>query len=167
MRTAACLLILLAGSANSQWRTFGERPAAVVASEVSRAMLDAHNAVRARTGVPSLNWSTVLASKAQDWANTLLARRQFRHRPDTPYGENLFEITGDTASPGSVVKTWAAQAANYNYRTNSCRGVCGHYMQVIWSDTKEVGCGVARGRGREVWVCNYNPPGNVVGVRPY
>jgi uncharacterized protein YkwD len=130
-------------------------------------MLNGHNAVRARTGVPGLTWSTELAAEAQNWANTLIARRQFRHRPDTPYGENLFEISGAAASPGEVVNTWAAQARNYDYRTNRCRGVCGHYMQVIWSDTKEVGCGVARGRGREVWVCNYNPPGNVVGLRPY
>ncbi len=162
-----CLLLLLAESGGSQWRTFGESPAAVVSSAVPRAMLDAHNAVRARTGVPSLAWSTALASKAQHWASTLMARGQFRHRPNTPYGENLFEISGASASPGEVVNTWASQARNYDYRTNSCRGVCGHYMQVIWSDTKEVGCGVVRGRGREVWVCNYNPPGNVVGLRPY
>jgi len=26
---------------------------------------------------------------------------------------------------------------------------------------------VARGAGREVWVCNYDPPGNWIGKRPY
>jgi PadR family transcriptional regulator len=49
----------------------------------------------------------------------------------------------------------------------SCRGVCGHYTQIVWSNTREVGCGVARDSNREVWVCNYNPPGNWIGERPY
>jgi pathogenesis-related protein 1 len=30
-----------------------------------------------------------------------------------------------------------------------------------------VGCGVARSGRTEVWVCNYDPPGNYVGERPY
>ena len=29
------------------------------------------------------------------------------------------------------------------------------------------GCAVATDRRREVWVCNYDPPGNVAGYRPY
>jgi len=45
--------------------------------------------------------------------------------------------------------------------------VCGHYTQIVWRDTKQVGCGVARDNRREIWVCNYDPPGNWVGHRPY
>ncbi|HNY40835.1 MAG TPA: CAP domain-containing protein [Bryobacteraceae bacterium] len=167
MKTAVCVLILLAGPGDAQWRRFGQKPEAAGASTLPREMLAAHNAVRTGAGIPALTWSRELESTARNWANALMARRQFKHRPDTPYGENLFEITGDSASPGDVVNAWAAQARDYDYRSNSCRRVCGHYTQVIWSDTKQVGCGVARGRGREVWVCNYNPPGNVVGQRPY
>ena len=29
------------------------------------------------------------------------------------------------------------------------------------------GCAVATDRRREVWVCNYDPPRNVAGYRPY
>ena len=130
-------------------------------------MLAAHNAVRERVKTPPLVWSDRLAGYAQEWAGKLLARKQFMHRPDSPYGENLFEIRGGAASPGQVVKDWAEESKSYNYQSNSCSEVCGHYTQLVWRDSKEVGCAVARGGGREVWVCNYNPPGNWRGRRPY
>jgi pathogenesis-related protein 1 len=132
-----------------------------------REMLSAHNAIRWRVGLPPLVWSDHLAQFARDWANTLLARKQFSHRPNSPYGENLFEIVGDVATPQEVVGDWASEARDYDYRSNGCRGLCGHYTQIVWRNTKSVGCAVARGGRREIWVCNYDPPGNYVGQRPY
>ena len=130
-------------------------------------MLAAHNAVRARVKVSPLAWSGRLTAIAQDWADALLARKEFVHRPNSKYGENLFDVTGAGASPGQVVEGWAAEARNYDYSSNKCSGVCGHYTQIVWGDSKEVGCAVARGGGREVWVCEYDPPGNWEGKRPY
>ena len=130
-------------------------------------MLFAHNAVRSRVEVPPLRWSDRLATHAQEWANQLLREQQFYHRPHPAFGENLFEITGARASPADIVSDWASEARDYSYRANTCRGVCGHYTQLVWSGTREVGCAVARDPGREVWVCNYNPPGNWIGERPY
>lgn len=130
-------------------------------------MLAAHNAVRARVGVAPLVWSERLATLSRQWAETLVARGQFRHRPNSAFGENLFEIRGTAASADEVVSAWTEELRNYDYRSNRCRGVCGHYTQIIWGDTQEVGCAVARGGGREVWVCNYDPPGNWAGRRPY
>ena len=167
MRQAIWFLIVLAGTAGAQWRRFGEGPAAPEPSSLSRDMLAAHNAVRARVGVPPLTWSDRLAAHSQKWADTLLARKQFIHRPNSTYGENLFEITGARASPSQVVNAWAAESRDYNYASNRCSGLCGHYTQIVWRDTKAVGCAVARGKGREVWVCNYDPPGNWAGKRPY
>ena len=90
-------------------------------------MLAGHNAVRAQVGVAPLTWSDRLAARAQDWADTLLARRQFVHQPNLHYGENLFKITGASASPAQVVKAWAAESRDYDSNSNQCRGVCGHY----------------------------------------
>ena len=167
MRDAFWLLILLAGPGGAQWRHFGEGQPTIAPYSLARDMLAAHNAVRARVGTAPLAWSDPLAARSQDWADTLQARGQFAHRPNSPYGENLFEIAGAAASPAQVVEAWAGESRNYDYSSNRCRGMCGHYTQIAWRDTKEVGCAVARGRGRDVWVCDYDPPGNWVGRRPY
>jgi pathogenesis-related protein 1 len=167
MRCTLWLLLALAEIAGAQWRHFGPDAAGTAESSFARDILAAHNSERARVGVASLIWSDRLAKISYDWAADLLARRQFRHSPNSSFGENLFEITGASASTAQVVDVWARESRTYNYASNKCRGVCGHYTQIVWSATKEVGCAVARGGGREVWVCTYDPPGNVIGQRPY
>ena len=166
MRHLVGLLILIVAST-----TFvgGQRRQGPPTERVSLAdsMLAAHNAVRQEAGVPELNWSVELATFAQQWADALVARGQFAHRRNSPYGENLYEITGVRTTPGEVVEQWAAESKNYRYSSNTCRGVCGHYTQIVWRDTRKVGCAVARKAGTEVWVCNYDPPGNWIGKRPY
>ena len=149
-----------------QWRHLGNS-APEPAASLARDILAAHNQIRARIDVPPLRWSDRLAAQARDWASLLVQEQQFYHRPHPIFGENLFEITGGRASPADVVSDWAAEASDYSYRANTCRGVCGHYTQLVWSNTREVGCAVAREPGREVWVCNYDPPGNWIGERPY
>lgn len=40
----------------------------------------------------------------------------------------------------------------------------GHFTQVVWRDSSELGVGMARNRNGEVYVvCNYNPAGNFLG----
>ena len=130
-------------------------------------MVAAHNAVRARVGVRPLVWSDRLAAHAQTCATELLKRGIFEHRPKSDFGENLYEIRGAKAAPAGVVRDWASEAVDYDYKANTCRRVCGHYTQLVWRGTREVGCGVAQDIKRQVWVCNYNPPGNWEGRKPY
>ena len=45
----------------------------------------------------------------------------------------------------------------------SCEGT-GHFTQVVWKGSKEIGVGKSFGRdGRVFVVCNYLPAGNVIG----
>jgi pathogenesis-related protein 1 len=162
---AGCFLVALAATAQVPWRMNFTGPSPE--EGLAREMLAAHNEVRERAEVPPLTWSGDLAAVAQNWANHLLYEGQFYHRPQPAYGENLLEINGQRALPSEVVAIWAGEAGNYSYGANSCRGMCGHYTQLVWSSTREVGCAVAHDAMREVWVCNYNPPGNWVGERPY
>jgi uncharacterized protein YkwD len=131
------------------------------------ALLAPQNAVRATVGDPPLSWSNRLAAVAQGWADHLIATHQFAHRTGDPYGENLYAITGGIAAPDQVVAAWADEATGYDLRTNQCSGVCGHYTQIVWRSTRRVGCAVASDAMRQVWVCEYDPPGNVVGYRPF
>jgi pathogenesis-related protein 1 len=161
------LLAVALGSARAQ----PQKPAAPrgvpSASILAREMVTAHNTVRSALKLPSLQWSAELATISQKWADTLVAQRRFAHNPDSPYGENLFMITGGAAASSMVVEQWISESRDYDYQTNKCNGVCGHYTQVVWRRTRKVGCAVARGSGREVWVCSYDPPGNFVGAWPY
>ncbi len=144
-----------------------------------RGMVAAHNQARANA-LPSpgspltpLAWSSTIADVAQSYAE----RCRFEHS-DGDLGENLYVESGQTASPAEVVASWASEIAFYDYAANSCapREQCGHYTQIVWSDTRRVGCGRARCTSNSPfgndnpwnnWVCNYDPPGNFVGQRPY
>lgn len=129
----------------------------------------AHNQYRGEVGVAALTWSPTIARYAQDWANQLAANGcQIAHRPNRPYGENLFWTTQSVTSQ-YVVDFWAAERANYDIETNSCSSgnVCGHYTQIVWAATTQIGCGMATCGTKQIWVCNYDPPGNVLGQKPY
>ncbi|MGE0224792.1 MAG: CAP domain-containing protein [Acetobacteraceae bacterium] len=136
-------------------------------SPEAQAMLAAHNQVREKVGVPPLSWSDTLTQAAASWAQHLVETGRFEHESGSPYGENLYAITGATASPAQVVQAWASEAKNYDLSSNQCSGVCGHYTQIVWKGTQRVGCAARRSGGRQVWDCKYDPPGNVVGYRPH
>jgi len=132
-------------------------------------MLDAHNQWRQQVGVPPLTWSPQLAAYAQTWADRLLREGKFEHRPDSPYGENLAWSSGRQLSPADVAAMWGSERQYYHYGSNQCQPgqMCGHYTQMVWRETRQLGCGVARSGRQEIWVCNYDPPGNYSGRQPY
>lgn len=144
-------------------------------SGLMKGITEAHNKFRRRTagGLPDLAWDEEVAAYAQRWAEYLkqangcrMMHRQGSHR-ERKYGENLAWSSGKELEPDDVVQMWYDEIRDYRYATNSCSGVCGHYTQVVWRDSKKVGCGMARCGRSEVWVCNYDPPGNWVGRKPY
>jgi pathogenesis-related protein 1 len=147
-------------------------------------LVSAHNRWRAAVGVPPLTYSTKLAASAQEWANTLKKEHhcEMQHSVSQGrYGENLYwgsalEWSDGTrevqqVSPATVVDDWASERADYDHASNRCAPgkVCGHYTQVVWRTTTTVGCAIAlcEDTSEQVWVCQYQPPGNWVGQKPY
>jgi uncharacterized protein YkwD len=127
------------------------------------AILDEHNRVRADHCAPALTWSDELAATAQAWADHLRdASCAFEHS-STEYGENLAAGTSGTLSPADVVAMWYEEISLYNFKKGGFSMDTGHFTQVVWKGTKQVGCGVSQCRGLDVWVCNYDPPGNMDG----
>ena len=151
----------------------------------------AHNDVRTPLGLDPLEWSPEIAEVAQAWADNLAADCLFDHSMGGPYGENLASF-GSTVPPNSTslaaVDGWSAEVQCWTYGTikgtemcdmectaDMFASGCGHYTQVVWENTKRVGCGVAmatdceadQGTIRDIWVCNYDPPGNYIGEAPY
>lgn len=149
--------------------------------------LEAHNRVRAKHGLQPLKWSDKLAEYSQQWADHLGNGNSCKmyHRSGSPkHGENLYISSAVIWTEGNrevsrernrvtiknVVKAWADEEQWYNYKTNSCQPgqQCGHYTQIVWRETTEVGCAVKYcGDQSQNWVCSYNPPGNYTGKRPY
>jgi len=148
------------------------------------AIVATHNRWRAKVGVPKLVYSSALAVSSQAWANHLRDSNQCKMRhsvPEGKYGENLFWASAtqwsdgrrelQTVSAKKVVDSWGSEKADYNYKKNSCLPgkMCGHYTQMVWRTTTEVGCAMAVcvNSQEQIWVCQYQPPGNWVGRKPY
>ena len=146
-------------------------------------LLAAHDEWRSKVGVGPLAWSDSLAASAQDWAEHIRQTRSCRidasaHSQRADIGENLAYYSPIRSSDGStrqqsigasrVTNDWGREKRNYDAASNSCRGICGHYTQVVWRDTEQVGCGRAVCSDQsQVWVCQYSPPGNYIGRKPY
>ncbi|WOL19723.1 hypothetical protein Cni_G28525 [Canna indica] len=135
--------------------------------------LYAHNLVRAAHLELPLAWDPTLESYAGWWASQRRADCRLEHSfPEGRFdlGENIFWGSGSGWGPLDAVQDWAGEERDYSYAANTCAPgrVCGHYTQIVWKDTRRVGCArVVCDDGDVFMTCNYYPPGNYVGERPY
>ncbi len=127
-----------------------------------KGMLSAHNAVRARHCAPPLTWSADLARVAQRWVDKLVAADCAFDHSRGKYGENLAGATAGTLDAEGVVRMWYEEKEKYDFRKGAFSMETGHFTQVVWAATRRVGCATATcKRGLQLWVCNYDPAGNV------
>lgn len=131
--------------------------------------LNPHNAAREEVGLAHLIWDETLVSYAQNYADRHISDCELVHS-DGPYGENLAWSSGDLNATDAVT-WWVDEKQYYDYSSNSCASgqQCGHYTQVVWRDSVRVGCAkvTCNDGGGTIIGCNYDPPGNYVGERPY
>lgn len=137
-------------------------------------LLARHNLERDRKGLERLRWSGRLAREAQSWAERLASENVMRHAAYDlrgGAGENLWMGSAGYFDAEQMVDTFLAERQHYRAgafpevsRTGRWEDV-GHYTQIIWPSTEEVGCAVARGREFDFLVCRYWPAGNTIGVR--
>ncbi len=125
--------------------------------------IDAHNRVRERHCAAPLAWSQKLAQLAQKWANHLRdAGCVFGHSGgDT--GENLAAGTIGALDPAGSVAMWADEEKLYRFPNGGFSMKTGHFTQLVWRATTHVGCGHSQCNGNDIYVCEYDPAGNVEG----
>uniref|UniRef100_A0A672RWK4 SCP domain-containing protein n=1 Tax=Sinocyclocheilus grahami TaxID=75366 RepID=A0A672RWK4_SINGR len=132
--------------------------------EMSRNNFDAeflqtHNAYRKQHGAPPLTINKNLCRTAQAWAEHLLSIKSLKHS-NKDYGENLY-YAWSSATKKLTVESWYCEIKDYNFSRPGFSSKTGHFTQVVWKDTKEVGIGLATDGNTTFVVGQYLPAGNI------
>jgi uncharacterized protein YkwD len=157
-----------------------------VTGEMKKKVLDLHEKYRKQEGASNMQsfvWNDKLARLAQDWSD----RCNWGHRTHDTFqasdygfksvGENIWAFSDHSRTiPDQPIEDWYNEKNYYNFDSMQCsKEPCGHYTAVVWSSTREIGCGYTEcptlnGAGFNngvYFVCNYGPGGNNYGVQPY
>lgn len=170
MHFGGALALLIASSSV----VVAQPSAASFAAQFPARILAAHNAERARAGVAPLAWDPQLGNAAADYAQQLALAGRFAHsdrsnRPDI--GENLWMGSHGAFSVEAMVGAWASEKSFFvpgvfpNVSNSGSWEDVGHYTQLIWPETRRIGCALASTPRVDYLVCRYGAAGNVVGRR--
>lgn len=173
-----CLAVLLlsacAGASAHQTPQAKAPPAGAAGSRLASAevqtLLREHNRARAAVGVAPLQWSAPVAKTAQRWADHLASSScRMQHSRGSGYGENLFIGTAGRYGVKDAALAWEQEKRLYRggvLKVGKTQGI-GHYTQMVWRDTRRLGCARSQCSNRVIVVCNYEPAGNYLGKAPY
>ncbi|KAK4934157.1 hypothetical protein LTR28_010856 [Elasticomyces elasticus] len=154
--------------------TLSDSPSYTSDTLFQAAVLNSTNTYRAAHNATALAWNETLAAYAEEHAQGCV----WGHS-NTPNGENLAKAY---PCPTTAIDAWAAEQIHYDRSHPSFDKGTGHFTQLVWKETKTVGCARAQcrdassgnsdgdgggtGTGGPGWwylVCEYWPPGNVEG----
>jgi len=131
-------------------------------------ILDTHNAERAQYGYGPLRWSLKLSDHAQEYAKELARTGQLVHASREGRGnerENLQQGLPGWSTQRRI-EEWLKEKKNFvpgdfpNVARDGNLNSVLHYTQIIWPDTKAIGCGMTLSGGFDWFVCRYSPGGN-------
>ena len=126
-----------------------------------------HNEYRVKHKVPELKMNEDLNKKAQKYADQLLNSQGKKEFPfniynnDSNLGENIMISTKKTAE--KMCEIWYNEIKNYDFNINKFQKGTGHFTQLIWKETKDVGFGFKFDGDNFCGIAYYNPAGNALG----
>ncbi|KAI1313937.1 PR-1-like protein [Xylaria venustula] len=128
------------------------------------AILNSTDVYRKEHNASSISWNDTLASFAKDYlsSDAVGDSCKFAHSGG-PYGENLAIGYGNATA---AVEAWGDEGEKYNYGKPGFSEDTGHFTQLVWKNTTDVGCGRRLCGDNKGWyvVCEYWPRGNVIGA---
>ncbi len=77
---------------------------------------------------------------------------------------NLAAASVGSMRPAGVVDMWFGERAKYDFARGTFSMGSGHFTQVVWKGSRHLGCGTAVCGQMQLWVCNSDPPGNMLGA---
>lgn len=135
--------------------------------------LSEHNKARADFGVKPLVWSDKLTKEAEGWAIKLAREGRIYHssrETRNGTGENLWMGSTGWFRPKQMTDGFINEKQYFKpgvfpriSKTGNWADV-GHYTAIVWPETQQVGCALAKGPRMDVLVCRYYPAGNIIGT---
>ncbi|XP_030050990.1 cysteine-rich venom protein TEL1-like [Microcaecilia unicolor] len=141
-------------------------------TENQNAVVDEHNSLRRQVSPTASNmrkmrWNATIAANAQRWADTCAeahSQRSDRQINGLICGENLY-MSSTPNSWSMATQVWYAEDKDFVYgegpKTEGA--VTGHYTQVVWDHSYELGCAIAYcpdATYQGFYVCQYFEAGN-------
>lgn len=126
-------------------------------------VLNSTNFYRYEHSASYIYWNETLAAYAQNYSEQCI----WEHSHG-PYGENLARGYPNVTM---AVEAWGDERDMYDFDPNNPTGFTeptGHFTQLVWKGTQSTGCGWTNCEGRNgldgvYLVCEYWPPGNIIG----
>ncbi len=134
--------------------------------DFKKEILAAHDAYRKQHHAPPLEWSDKAAAAAQKWVNKLAAEHVLKHGEHEGMGQNVAmssSTLGCDLSGQQVTEMWYSEVKKYDFSNPKFASGTGHFTQVVWKSTTQVGAAKAIVGNSCFVVANYIPPGNFVG----
>ena len=128
--------------------------------------LEYHNYYRRKHHVPPLTLNKELSKIAQAYAQRLCSKRCFEHSTNkyrgNNLGENLYRCSNKVATGQIATTAWYDEIKTHNFKKDF-QHASGHFSQLVWKGSQEVGFGLAF-KGNDYYVvANYYPAGNIIG----
>ncbi|CAF0993670.1 unnamed protein product [Brachionus calyciflorus] len=141
-------------------------------SNFNKCIIKTHNKLRALHQSPPLVEDSNLKTIALEYSQKMARENKLIDNPrlnELSLGENLglsynfkgFDMNKCGQLGKSYAEKWYSEIENWDFIKSKGKNTR-HFTQVVWKDTKKIGCGLAIGsNGKKAYItCNYDPPMN-------